>query len=302
MFRLLSKETNIFSIPTYVGVLLAIMLFINVFHISFLSIFSSIFAFLGLTFGYILFNKMALNRQSHLPLFLYTIFILAFYKAPLDIGISITLFANSILLFLLTDDDPRYNENSYFLIGSLLGINFIFLPTMWALVIFVLLHIISVSDHILSNIFKLVFGIGFVFLGYFCLMYFLGMNEINEDYIPLISNDFTSDFSELYFLIPILIFTILAIFDHFLHFNEKSPRSKFKYSFILAFLFAQCLIISFYMGENEEYLLLTTFPISIILSRFLRFLKKSWLQEVGFWIIVISCLYAIKSNLIFTLL
>jgi len=133
-------------------------------------------------------------------------------------------------------------------------------------------------------------GCFMVILGYACLMYLLEIDILTEDYIPLISNEVITDFSSFYSLIPILVMCILAVGDHFMNLNKKSPISKFKYAFLLSFLLIQILILIFYMGSHREYLLLVIFPISIILSRFLRFLKYPWLQELGLWIIIISCL------------
>ena len=291
MFRLLSKETNIFSIPIYMGVILAIVLMVNALSFSLLNIISSFIAFCGMALGCVLFNKIGMTRRTHLPLFLYICFIFSFYTENLDIGISMALFTNSILLFFLTDENPKLRDNSYFLIGNILAINFIFMPTTWTLFLFIIIHIIGNSEKKVSlNIFRLILGIGLVFFGYFCLMYILGFDEFNWDYIPFISNQIISDFSAFYALVPILFFCVLAILDHFINFNKKSPANKYKYAFILIFLLAQCLTLVFYMGHSYEYFLLVMLPISIILSRFLRFLNKPWLQEVGLWIIVFSCL------------
>lgn len=291
MFRLLSKETNIFSIPIYMGVILAIILITNTLYFSLLNVISSFIAFCGMALGCVLFNKIGMTRRTHLPLFLYICFIFSFYTENLDIGISMALFTNSILLFFLTDENPKLRDNSYFLIGNILAVNFIFMPTTWTLFLFIIIHIIGNSEKKISlNIFRLILGIGMVFFGYFCLMYILGFDEFNWDYIPFISNQIISDFSALYALVPILFFCVLAILDHFINFNKKSPANKYKYAFILIFLLAQCLTLVFYMGHSYEYFLLVMLPISIILSRFLRFLNKSWQQEVGLWIIVFSCL------------
>jgi hypothetical protein len=291
MFRLLSKETNIFSIPIYMGVILAIILITNTLSFSLLNIISSFIAFCGMALGCVLFNKIGMTRRTHLPLFLYICFIFSFYTENLDIGISVALFTNSILLFFLTDENPKLRDNSYFLIGNILAVNFIFMPTTWTLFLFIIIHIIGNSEKKISlNIFRLILGIGMVFFGYFCLMYILGFNEFNWDYIPFISNQIISDFSAFSALAPILFFCVLAILDHFINFNKKSPANKYKYAFILIFLLAQCLTLVFYMGHSYEYFLLVMLPISIILSRFLRFLNKPWMQEIGLWIIVLSCI------------
>lgn len=291
MFRLLSKETNIFSIPIYMGVILAIILITNTLSFSLLNVISSFIAFCGMALGCVLFNKIGMTRRNHLPLFLYICFIFSFYTENLDIGISVALFTNSILLFFLTDENPKLRDNSYFLIGNILAVNFIFMPTTWTLFLFIIIHIIGNSEKKISlNIFRLILGIGMVFFGYFCLMYILGFDEFNWDYIPFISNQIISDFSAFYALVPILFFCVLAILDHFINFNKKSPANKYKYAFILIFLLAQCLTLVFYMGHSYEYFLLVMLPISIILSRFLRFLNKPWMQEIGLWIIVLSCI------------
>ena len=290
MFRLLSKKTNLFSVPTYIGALLLFILISNDLEFTFSNIFSTSIAFVGLAMGYVLFNKISLNRKTHLPLFLYSIFIFSFYDGNLDVGISMALFTNSILLFFFTNEDDRIRKDSFLLIGNILAVSYIFLPTTWTLFIFVIIHIITKSDKIFKNIFQLVLGCFMVILGYACLMYLLEIDILTEDHIPLISNEIIMDFSSFYNLIPILVMCILAVGDHFMNLNKKSPTSKFKYAFLLSFLLVQILILVFYMGSHREYLLLVIFPISIILSRFLRFLKYPWLQELGFWIIIISCL------------
>ncbi len=300
MFRLLSKETNIFSIPIYIGFLSLIVILFNVFNINTLNMISAVITFAGIAIGYTLFNKIALTRRSHLPLFLYTVFIFSLYPGSVDIGIAVALLSNSILLIMLTSNHDRLSKDSYLLVGSLLAINYLFLPTTWALTLFVLFHIIGTSDRIGLNIFKLFFGIGIIFMGYFCLMYYLGYTSFDERYLPTTTNRLMTEYQSLTSLFPIAILTLYAIADHFIHFNRKSPSSKFKYTFLLTFLIAQVLSIFLYMGENYEYLLLATLPLTIILSRYLRFLKKFWKQEIGLWLITI-CLLLFKLNSYFNI-
>lgn len=298
MIKLLSKETSIFSVPMYMGVLLLVVLGSNSLLLTPFNIVSNALAFLGMALNYVLFDRIALNRHTHLPLFLYTIFTLTFYEKDLDIGISVALLMNAILLFFLTDDSPKLREYSYTLMGSILAIEFIFLPTAWAVSLFILLHIIASSDKIFANILKLILGMLWVFLGYFCLMYFLDFTAFDDRYLPLISSEWMQDFSPLYPLIFIGLMLIFAISDHFLHFNQKSPASKFKYSFVLGFLLMQGLTLIFYMGEYYEYLLLISLPLSIILSRFIRFLPQYWMKELGLWAILCSCALFFYFNFI----
>lgn len=69
MFRLLSKESNIFSIPVYLFFLLTIVITFNAFNFSVLNIISAVFTFAGIALGYFLFNKVNLTYQTHIPLF-----------------------------------------------------------------------------------------------------------------------------------------------------------------------------------------------------------------------------------------
>ena len=153
MFRLLSKESNIFSIPVYIGVLLLIVIGFNFLDFNTLDVISAIITFAGVALGYFCFNSIALNYQTHLPLFLYTAIVFALYPGNLDIGIAVALFTNSIILLMLTNTDMTVRKNSYILIGAILALNFIFLPTTWPMAFFVILHIFGTSDRIGLHVF-----------------------------------------------------------------------------------------------------------------------------------------------------
>lgn len=293
MFRLLSKESNIFSIPIYIVILLLIVIGFNFLDFNSLDIISAVITFAGVALGYFCFNAISLNYQTHLPLFLYTVFIFALYPGDLDIGIAVSLFTNSIIILLLTDNDLAVRRNSIILVGAILALNFIFLPTTWPMSIFVILHLIGTSDRVGLHIFKLFFGMSLVAISYFSIAYFLGMNSWNDVYFPFYSFEVSKNNEKLLWLSPIALLLIHSVFDHFRNFNKKSPTSKFKYTFLLIYLFAQLATIFFYMGNVYEYLLLLALPASIILSRMLRFLPKYWMKEAGLWIIII-CLMIFK--------
>ena len=98
MFRLLSKESNIFSIPVYIFFLFLLIISFNILDFKTLGVFSSIITFCGFALGYFLFNAIGLNYNTHLPLFLYTFFVFALYPGSLDIGIAMSLFTNSFVM------------------------------------------------------------------------------------------------------------------------------------------------------------------------------------------------------------
>lgn len=296
MFRLLSKESNIFSIPVYIGFLLLIVIVFNFLNINDLDFLSAVFTFLGVSLGYFCFNTIALNYQTHLPLFLYTAFVFALYPGDLDVGISVALFTNSIILLLLTNLDLVFRKNAYILVGAILALNFIFLPTTWPMAIFVIFHIIGTSDRVGLHVFRLFFGISLLVLSYFGVAYFLGMNSWNPDYFPFAHFSPSKNLIDLVWLIPVVLLLIHAVADHFKNFNQKSPNSKFKYTFLLVFSLAQLITIFLYMGKNYEYLLLLALPASIIISRMLRFLPKYWMKELGLWVLIFSLLLFKLAN------
>ncbi|QDP84406.1 hypothetical protein FNJ88_02110 [Chryseobacterium sp. SNU WT5] len=287
MFRLLSKESNIFSIPVYIGILLLIVISFNFLEYNTLDLISAAITFAGVALGYFCFHAIALTYQTHLPLFLYTVFVFALYPGDLDIGIAVSLFTNSIILLLLTNDDVSVRNTSYILVGSILAFNFIFLPTTWPMAIFVIFHIIGTSDKIGLHIFRLFFGISLIALSYFTLAFFFHLESWNPAYFPFSGFNKISHIDNILWLIPIILLLILSLYDHFVNFTKKSPTSRFKYTFLLVFSLAQLITIVMYMGKNYEYLLLLALPSSIILSRMLKFSRKYWFKEIGLWAIII---------------
>ena len=290
MFRLLSKESNIFSVPVYIGILLLIVISFNFLDFNTLELISAVITFAGVALGYFCFNAIALNYQTHLPLFLYTALVFALYPGDLDIGIAVSLFTNSIIILLLTSDNISVRNYSYILVGSILALNFIFLPTTWPMFIFVIFHIIGTSQRVGLHAFRLFFGILLVAMSYLGLAYFLNMNSWNLAYFPFTGFKAQRHFDNVLLLIPVAILLIYSVMDHFKNFNKKSPNSRFKYTFLLVFSLAQLITIVLYMGNNYEYLILLALPTSIIISRMLRFSKKYWQQEIGLWLIIFSLL------------
>lgn len=300
MFRLLSKESNIFSIPVYIFFLLFVIITFNVLDFNFLDAISAGITFLGVALAYFVFDKINITYQTHLPLFLYTIFIFALYPGNIDIGIAVSLLTNSFLLLILTSTEDHIRKRSYVLVGFILAINYLFLPTTWPMFIFVILHVIATAERIGLNLFRLMFGILLTLGAYFCVMYFIGFTTFDEDYLPIPTGRPVTQFYPLYFLFPVFLMMIYAVLDHFNHYNKKSPISKFKYTFLLIFTLAQLITIVLYMGHHHQYLLLLAFPASIILTRLLRFLPKYWMKEVGLWFIII-CLFLFKAGGLFNL-
>ncbi|WP_100075396.1 DUF6427 family protein [Chryseobacterium camelliae] len=288
MFKLLSKESNIFSIPVYIGFLLLVVIIFNILNFNTYEAIIESITFLGIALAYFCFHTIALNYQTHLPLFLYTFFIFGLYPGSLDIGIAVALLTNSFLLLLLTSTDEDIRKKSYVLVGSIIALNFIFLPTTWPMAFFVIIHLIATSERIGLNLFRFLLGMVLIAFSYFSIMFFFNFRSWNFDYFPFGAMKMVTDYTELFPLIPIALLLIYAVYDHFRNYNKKSPVSRYKYTFLLVFSLAQLISIVLYMNKSYEYLLLLAFPSSIILSRMLRFMPKYWMQEVSLWTIIIS--------------
>ncbi|WP_346986420.1 DUF6427 family protein [Chryseobacterium sp. POE27] len=300
MFKLLSKESNIFSIPVYIGFLLLIVITFNFLNFNTYEAIIAVITFLGIALGYFCFHSIALNYQTHLPLFLYTFFIFGLYPGKLDIGLAVSLLTNSFLLLLLTSTNEDIRKKSYVLVGSIVALNFIFLPTTWPMAVFVIIHVIATSERIGLNIFRFLLGIFLIVFSYFSVMFFMDFTSWNMNYFPFGKMTFVTDYESLLPLIPIALMLIYAVYDHFKNYNKKSPVSRYKYTFLLVFSVAQLITIILYMNKTYEYLLLLAFPSTIILSRMLRFLPKYWMQEVCLWIIIFS-LIGFKAGTYFDL-
>ncbi|WP_080780436.1 DUF6427 family protein [Chryseobacterium phocaeense] len=300
MFKLLSKESNIFSIPVYIGFLLLVVTIFNILNFNTYEAIVAGITFLGIALGYFCFHSIALNYQTHLPLFLYTIFVFGLYPGNLDIGIAVSLLTNSFLLLLLTSADEDIRKKSYVLVGAIVALNFIFLPTTWPMAVFVIVHVIATSQKVGLNLFRFVLGIVMIAFSYFSVMFFFRFTTWNIDYFPFGKMKPMTNYTDLLPLIPVVLMLIYAVYDHFKNYNKKSPISRYKYTFLLVFSLAQLVTIILYMNKNYEYLLLLAFPSSIILSRMMRFLPKYWMQEVSLWLIMIS-LVTFKAGTYFNL-
>ncbi|CAD0221007.1 DUF6427 family protein [Chryseobacterium sp. JV274] len=300
MFKLLSKESNIFSIPVYIGFLLLVVIIFNILNFNTYEAIVAGITFLGIALGYFCFHSIALNYQTHLPLFLYTFFIFGLYPGNLDIGIAVSLLTNSFLILLLTSADEDIRKKSYVLVGSIVALNFIFLPTTWPMAVFVIIHVIATSAKITLNLFRFLLGTVLITFSYFSVMYFFQFTSWNIDYFPFGKMKPVTDYTELLPLIPVVLMLIYAVYDHFKNYNKKSPISRYKYTFLLVFSMAQLVSIILYMNKSYEYLLLLAFPSSIILSRMMRFLPKYWMREASVWLIIISLL-TFKAGTVFDL-
>ena len=290
MFRLLSKQTNIFSIPAYMVCLLVFISLFNILNFNILNIISSIIAFLGIALGYFLFNNIGLNRNTHLPLFIYTVLVFSFYFGDISIPLAFSILAANLSTLILISNNEKIGKRSYFLVGCLMGFMFVMMPQTWPLIIFIILHIFATASNVAANLFRLFFGIFLLLVNYIGLYYLLDIPDYYTRLIPYVSDKMITHIEPLIFLSPIALFLLYSIYDHFINFSKKSPSSKFRYTLLLVYSLSILIILIFYMGTQYEFLLLMAFPVSIITSRGLRFIPKYWVKECILWSIIIFAL------------
>lgn len=288
MFRLLAKESNIFSLPVYIIVLLVGLLVGGLVNFSLPDWSVILTSLLALALGYFCILRMDITYNAHLPLVLYTLLIFAFYTGNMDIGLAVTLLCNGILLLLLTDPDVSAVSRNYTLIGALLALNFVFLPDMWPMGLFVLLHLFATSPNIPQDAFRLLFGKLLIAGAYFCLVYFWGANAWDARYLPLPRKLHFDAWQSYAWLIPVALLTVIAVADHFLNYNKKSPISRYKYTFVLVFGLSQLLTAGLYAGDNQEYFLLLALPLSVIFARYLCHLQRPWVRNIALLVLLVS--------------
>lgn len=290
MFRLLSKQTHIFSIPAYMLVLLAFISVFNIFNFSVLNIVSSLIAFCGIVLGYFLFNNIGLNQKSHLPLFIYTLFIFCFYFGNIDLPLAVTLLGTHLVMLVLTNNNEEIRKNSYFLVGCIIGILYVLQPQIWPILLFVLLHIFGTSSRIIPDLLKIFFGVILIAINYFGYCFIFNTPDCAWRLIPFISDKLITKWDPVAYLAPLLVFLLYSMMDHFMNFAKKSPTSKFKYTLLLMYLGSIVTTLVLYMDTDYEFLLLTALPLAIIISRGIRFMKSPQAREIALWFLILSTL------------
>lgn len=298
MFKLLSQKTSIFSIPLYMGLLLGLLMItiLSQPSIDYLQWLSHMIAFFGFALGYFLFLRISLTRPTHLSLFLYTLSIFCLYPSDLPLSMSLSLLISTFVLTILTHEDDSIRRGSYMVLGSAVALNYIFLPASWPLSIFVVIHILMISNNIIESIFQFLFGGVLSLIGYGCAMYFLGYTELDNHYLPWWHTQKRTNWTKLSLLFPLILMTLTAMGDSLINFNKKSPFSRYRYTFISLLFFSNLASVIFFMGEEPEFLLLLILPSTIILVRWLHYISRLWLKEILLWIIFASLLvYRLSS-------
>lgn len=288
MFRLLSKQIHIFSIPTYIIVLLLCISTFNVLNFTIVNTISSSIGFVGIALGYFIFRGIGLTEDQHSPLFLYTLLVVCFYFGSLNIDLAVTLLCSHLITFLLLSQNEQLRKSSYLLVGCIIGFMFLVMPESWPLVGFALIQLFAASENIGNDISKIIYALALVFASYLGIQYLSGGSEIFAKLVPYISNQLIKSPSVLFFLAPVALFVLYSIVDNFLNNSKKSPKTKSRYNMILIAMISQLLIVIFYMGKEYEYLLLLALPCSIVISRGLKYIKSRYWQEGIFWLLVLS--------------
>lgn len=292
MFRLLSKQINIFSIPAYLILLLFFIGAFNSVNLNFISLISSGVAFVGIAIGYFLFRPVGLTRHSHLSLFLYTVLIFSFYFGEISPKLALIILGfHLLILTILKSRSEGHEQNASLMVGFIMGMMYLIMPGCWPLLGVILLHFTVTSNNISGNFIKLLFGLLLVFLTYLGIAYISDFSDPFFRLIPWVSfNIPASQFLPLLVLIPIVLFLLYAVIDSFVNYNKKSPESRFRYNLLIIYFLGGLVMVTLYMERDYEYLLLLALPLSVIISRGLQYIENTSVRESTIWVLVLTAL------------
>jgi hypothetical protein len=183
----------------------------------------------------------------------------SFYDGTIEVGLAFTFLTSAIILLILTSQNDYLRKSSFMLVGSILAFNYLVFPPSWPMGVFVIFHIIGTSGRIGLNIFRLFFGIILIVLSYFGLMYLIHYTTWDKTYLPFYGKfELLDSYFPLYILTPIALMLLYSLSDHFKHYNEKSPISRYKYTFVLVFPWPS-LSPSFFIWEQLRIFIITSF-------------------------------------------
>ncbi len=139
------------------------------------------------------------------------------------------------------------------------------------------------------------------FLPLFCFVMYMGvclgisflldfdfLSHVEKQFSQLQFMHYVLNMKQLFLLISLALFSLLALFDHYRVAYKQSINNKKDYELILYFLVISCLL--FLLSKNA--LLFLLFPSSVIIGKYIFYQKNTWIK----WVMI---LYFPISALIF---
>lgn len=258
-------------------------------------LFSLLIGFQGVLLNYIINREKLIKGNTHLVGLFYVI---------LNSGVSILFAVNPIIisntliitiLWLFFKLYSLHNAKSLlFNIGFLLGISVLIYAPLFCLfpLIWIVLSYIRTPNF--RDFFVSLLGFLLPFIYLFAYLYITNQlfnsNYIDWIYYPAIFSIHIINKPFLYFFVIVIGFVLLAFFSMFFQLERDVIKDrKLFIVFILLTLFFFVTLVFNSDGYNSLYILLTI-PFSVFLANYFNKLKKEWLAEVFFTIILLGIL------------
>ena len=223
------------------------------------------------------FNLNPINNLVSLILLFFLSFILTLHKKKSPFK---TIYNASIILSICSLIIPEVLFLSLLIIISSMIFRNI------SLRVFLIIILGVSTPYIFIYTYKYLFDLNFKILQF--KLNSISYINISDYYISIINNDYKSSWYICLFII--ILFSAIDIFNWM---YKKSSKSRESFIIIICYLIILCLVAVFFYSSSALYLCLT--PLSIIISNFFVYHRRSYLSEIIFILFVfISIFYRVS--------
>lgn len=239
-------------------------------------------------------QKNDLISTSSYPSYFYILWLMPFIDGLIDYKIAgslllITYITAELLYFEVEKED----RTSAFDIGVFLGFAILLNPPLVFLSIIIFAYFLTLRS-IDPRVFLLaVLGFLVPILAALQISFLMGYNFLIDFYKDsLVFNYFKPEIKHV-FLVPILIFLVIAIINHITNLTKLSAQLKRIFFLLYSLFFGLIIMYAFYGGDNDSYLAFMTFSLMIIFTHFMTSSKNTikWLKEALLWTYLICLLF-----------
>ncbi len=288
MFRLLLQRKHIFSFSIALLIFSVAYYFLylpNIFNVSIT--FSLAFMLASISINLLIIKKIAVLKDNYLAYFLYLLFMLFWGKELQNIHYSSAYLLLTIIFYLAF----FFYEYRIFL---WIGILFTLATVLhYAILPFILVCIYIAFQYSGKNyilFFRFLLGILITYFTIIQLLILFDSWELHTKYfsdfllyIPCLPYKY-------YFLIPLALVILASFIDLTKHSHMQSIRKRLYNKLYFILLMITLFSCAFFNKNLDTLLYLCAFPSTIVLARYLQYIKRLWFGEVCIWILIISIL------------
>ncbi len=227
---------------------------------------------------YFIKNSILLKNNTYNLLFL-AAFMSIESEYLLELPIALAFLSISILNYIF-HTHKIYDQSTAFIGYAVLVFIAIvfFFPTLPFFIIVVVVAIYSANSQ--KSLATFIFTFFMLWLTTLELLYLFDVLDWNQDYFCAIQLGLPSISAKWVYLIPIAIFIVLAIIDHFAHTFAQSLRKRNYYKLYILLFALQLLGLMCIKNNTEAQVLFMYFPVGIFIGRYLSFVKNPYIQNI----------------------